>query len=86
MSGVKESRELLESLIKSMDVVDKVLEDGKVTLIDVRHVPALISALKPGLEGVAKVKDELAQADDEALKELAGLGLELAMKLMEKLG
>jgi hypothetical protein len=85
MSGVKESRELLESLIKSMDVVDKVLEDGKVTLIDVRHVPALISALKPGLEGVSQVKDELAAADDQELKELAGLGLELALKLMEKL-
>jgi G3E family GTPase len=86
MSGVKESKELLESLIKAMDIADKVLEDGKVTLVDVRHVPALISALKPGLEGVAKIKDELAQADDEDLKELAGLGLELAMKLMQKLG
>lgn len=86
MTDIKESRELLESLLKAMDVADKVLEDGKVTLIDVRHVPALISALKPGLEGIGKVKDELAKADDEALKELAGLGLELAMKLMEKLG
>lgn len=86
MTDIKESKELLEALAKAIDVADKVLEDGKVTLIDVRHIPALLAALKPGLEGVSKVRDELAQADDEALKELAGLGLELAMKLMEKLG
>lgn len=85
MTDIKESKELLQSLLKALDVMDKVLEDGKVTLIDVRHVPALISALKPGLEGVGKVKDEVAGADDEALKELADLGIDLAMKLIEKI-
>jgi hypothetical protein len=85
MSGVKESKELLESLNKAVDVMEKVLSDGEVNLLDIKHVLPLIAALKPGLQGAGEIKAELASASADELKELADAGLELALKLVEKL-
>ena len=85
MSDVKESKELLQSLIDAVDVMEKVLEDHQVSLLDLRYVPELIKDLKPGLDGISKVKDEMAGADAEALKEVSALGIELALKLLDKL-
>lgn len=85
MSGVKESKELLESLLSSMDVLGKILADGKLDWKDVRAVLELVAKMKPGLQGSQHIKDELSAASPEEIQELAELGVQLAMKLIEKL-
>jgi hypothetical protein len=85
MSGVKESKELLESLLKCVDLVDKILDDGKVDWRDVRAMIDLAIKMKPGLQGSQHIKDELSSASPEEVQEVADLGVQLAMKLIEKL-
>lgn len=85
MAGVKESKELLESLLKAVDLVDKILEDGKVDWRDVRAMIDLAMKMKPGLQGSQHIKDELSSASPEEVQEVADLGVQLAMKLIEKL-
>jgi len=85
MADIKESKELLISLIEAVDDFSKIMADGKVSLLDLRYVPKLISDLKPGFSGLDKLREEAADYDAEELKELANLGMELAMKLMSKI-
>lgn len=85
MAGVKESKELLESLLKAVDLADKILEDGKVDWRDIRAIIDLAMKMKPGLQGSQHIKDELLSASPEEVQEVADLGVQLAMKLIEKL-
>ena len=83
--GIKESKELLQSVIDAIDVIEKVMEDGKLTAIDFRYAPQFVAAIKPGLDGISKVQIEAADYDLDELKELSALGVELALKLISKL-
>lgn len=83
--AAKESLELLESLSKTTDIVaDKVLADGEVTLLDARYLPELVSALRPGISGVAKVKDEMASYSREELEAVISAFVDFGLKVVSK--
>lgn len=85
MSDVSAIKEILAAVSEMVDVIEKVTADGKVTLLDLRHVPELMASLKPLLEKSAEAKDEVAHLDADGAKEIADLGIDLAMKLLAKL-
>ncbi len=82
--GVKETLELLSSLSALVDAVDEVLADGKLSLGDVAVIPGLILALKPGVEGISSVKDELSELSKEELQQVLAGVVDLAVKIGEK--
>lgn len=87
--AAKESLELLTSLSLATDTLaDKVLADGEVTLLDARYLPELISELRPGLEGLQKIKEEVSTYTPDELQAvitaLVDLGLKIATKVTPK--
>jgi len=80
----KESMELLKALNDAMDTIEKIVEDGQVTLLDLRYMPELVRELKPGIDGVSKIQSELEDATPDELRELSEMAIVLALKLLQK--
>jgi len=82
---IEQLAELLDSGIAAIDVIDKIMEDGKVTVLDVVQVPALVKALRPGLKDVDKIHlIDLENASSEELQMLSGKAILLVKKLIDK--
>lgn len=88
MAGIEQSKKLLSELAAAAKEIELVLEDGKVSLLDLRHAPALFADVKAAVDALSGVKEELKDLDKDELQELLqmviDMGLELAAKLEPK--
>jgi hypothetical protein len=84
MSDVSDIVALLKSLTDAIDVVEKIMADGKVSVGDLRYFPALLGALKPGFDGMKKIPDEFKDMEKESLQEVAQASVDLVLKIIEK--
>lgn len=81
MAGVEKTLGALESVSEILKSVEAVLEDGKVTLLDLRQAPALFSAIKELVASAAGVKEELKDLDKEEMAAVLTAVIDLVLKV-----
>ena len=69
-NNLKELRELLAFAFELQDALRKMMEDKRITLVDVRHFIPLIFLIKPALEDMGNPLDRLKQLTAEEKLEL----------------
>lgn len=84
MAGTKEILEAIEAIEGVVDAVQKIFDDGKITLIDARHVPSLVKALRNGFDDLAALKEEVKDLDSEEMQLVLGKVIELVLKIAGK--
>lgn len=82
--GIEETMELIEALSVALDSFEKIMADGEVTLTDIRFVPKLFAALKPGLEGLQKIPFEAADYNDAEMEQVSTAVVALLLKAAQK--
>lgn len=83
---VKESLELIKAMSDSVDTVEVILEDGEVNLKDIRSLPKLLADLKPGLQGIGKIKAEIQDMDKDEMQVVLNALVDLGLKIASKFG
>jgi hypothetical protein len=84
MAGIENSKKFLLELASAAEGIQAVLEDGKVTLLDVRHAPKLFGDVKSAVDAIKGMESELKDLSKEEVQELMALVIELGLKLAEK--
>ena len=84
MAGVEKSLAVVKALADIVDCVEKVLEDGQVTLSDMKVLPSVVADLKLCVSSLQMVKDELSELDAEEVKQLVAALVEVALKAASK--
>jgi hypothetical protein len=84
MAGVEKTLGALESVSEVVKGVQLVLEDGKVTLLDLRQAPGIFSAIKGLVAAAPAVKEELKDLDKEELEKVLSAVIDLALQVAEE--
>ena len=82
--NIKETMELIASLKGLIEVVAKVMEDGKVGITDIRYVPSAVANLRAGLVGIKNIPVEVKDLSNEELQEIVTALVDLGMSAYEK--
>lgn len=82
MSEVKETLEVLQACHVAFDTYKKVMEDDKVDIKDIMHLPELLAALRTAVDGSKKLPTELKEASPEELGECLKSAIELVKKVL----
>lgn len=75
---------LMESLNKVIDVVEKIMDDGKVDLFDIRYMPELVREISPNLRKYESVSFDFSSLSELQMRELCEVGVSIAVKLSSK--
>lgn len=75
---------LMESLNKVIDVVEKIMDDGKVDLFDIRYMPELVREISPNLRKYESVSFDFSSLTELQMRELCEVGVSIAVKLSSK--
>jgi hypothetical protein len=78
---IKESKEVIQSLLKLAETLEAVMADGKVSITDIPKIVPLFVSLKSALEGAKLVPSELKDLTEDETKELMDLSVQAVLKL-----
>lgn len=85
MATIKESMEALDAAEACCDALVKAAEDGKLTLLDLRHAVAPAQKLQAGVEGLDKIMSELKDLDEAEAAQVIQKALSVSGKAMNAL-
>jgi hypothetical protein len=77
----KETLEVFDAADTACDAVIKACEDGKIGIMDIRHLLAPVKAVSVAMQGRDKLKEELKDLDAAEMEELAFRGVMTAEKV-----
>lgn len=78
--NIKESMEVLVAVETTCDAIVKSAEDGKLSLVDLRHAVAPAKAVVEAVRGRDQIGAELKDIDEAELAAFIAKGEEVAMK------
>lgn len=84
MAGIESSKKFLSEVSEIVEGVEAVLADGKITLLDLKHAPALFADVKSAVEKLKGMQEELKDLQKEEIEELLALVIDLGLKLASK--
>lgn len=66
----KELKEMISFILTIFETFEKTFKDGKISIDDVRHFPALMMAAMPAIKDSWKICDEIKTIDKDGIEEL----------------
>lgn len=84
--GIKETREVLDLLEAAVGLLAKSAADGSISIADGLAFIQLLPKLKTALDGANLVKSELADLDDNEVRELADKALTVCTGVLKIFG
>lgn len=84
MSGVTGIMESLDSVEGIVDLIEKIMADGKITLLDAKYLPKLFLELKTGFDDFGELKEEIEDLDKEELQEVLSRIIDIVLKVAGK--
>ena len=85
-AGIEAIKAGIVRVTEVVDSVAKIMEDGKVNIMDIREMPGLIMDLADLAKLVKQMPAEAKDLDNAELKEVLEMGLNLIVHIAEKVG
>jgi hypothetical protein len=80
--GINETMEVLSAVEASADAVAKACEDGKLNLLDIRHLVPILTKGRDAIKDVQAVKGELLDLDEAEIAMLVEKSISVSDKVM----
>lgn len=81
--GIKETLECFVVVEELASAISKAKEDGEIGVLDLRHLPPVISSLREAIKDSKEIKIEIADLSKEELEQLVGAAIKAGMAVVE---